>query len=201
MYSKMKIRKINWKVLIALIVLVGASIWGVDSLRTRSYSGSNLTFGVGSGPVTVTNLSDAPLPVKLIGARPATFSVTSGIEGVTGRSISQGNGRNATQLFEFALPPGVSEFTVIRSADVSFVASGDTRLEAAVQPLNAQDSQTTLLVAVIAIIASLFYLSSVNGHRWISASRRRKASDQAAAKETENQTFKRMFGRVTSDKS
>ena len=197
----MKTKKINWKVLIALIVLVGASIWGIASLRTRSYSGSNLTFGVGSGPVTVTNLSDATMQVKLVGARPATFSVTSSIEGVAGRSTTQGSGRNATQLFEFALPPGVSEFTVIRSADVSFVSSGDTRLEASVQPLSAQDSQTTLLVAVIAIIASLFYLSSTNDHRWISASRRKKASDQAAAKEVESQTFKRMFGRLTSNKS
>ena len=55
--------KFNWRVLIAFVVLVGAIFWGVDSVRTRSYSGTDLSFGIGSGPVSVTNSSDAAVPV------------------------------------------------------------------------------------------------------------------------------------------
>ena len=194
----MNIKKISWKVLVALIVLVGATIWGVDSLRTRSYSGTDLNFGIGSGPVTVTNPSELSIPVQLVGTRPGTFTVSSSIESVSGRSTTQGSGRNATQLFEFALPPGVNEFSVLRGEAVSFIASTDTRLEAIVQPLNAENARTTLIVGVIAILGSLFYLSSANGHRWISASRRQKASARAAAQEIERATFKRMAERITS---
>lgn len=194
----MNIKKISWKVLIALIVVVGAAVWGVDSLRTRSYSGTDLSFGIGSGPVTVTNPSELSIPVQLVSTRPRTFTVSSSIESVSGRSTTQSSGRNATQLFEFVLPPGVNEFSVLRGEAVNFVSSTDTPLEATVQPLNAADARTTLLVAVIAILGSLFYLSSANDHRWISASRRRKASERAAAQEVERQTFKRMAGRISS---
>ena len=50
--------KFNWKILVALVVMVGVIFWGVDSLRTRYYNGTDLSFGVGSGPITVTNPSD-----------------------------------------------------------------------------------------------------------------------------------------------
>ena len=199
--TKMNIKKFNWKVFLALIVTVVAVVWGVDSLRVRSYSGTDLNFGVGGGPVTVTNPSDATLPVRLVGARPGTFTVSSNIEGVAGRSASQGSGRTATQLFEFGLPPGISEFTVARSEDVNFVANAVMPLEAAVQPLNAENSRTTIIVAVMAILGSLFYLSRANGHRWISASRRQKALDQAVTEEAEQQNFDRIFERTNSEKS
>ena len=193
--------KFNWKVILALVVLVVAIFWSVNSLRTRWYSGTDLNAGVGSGPVTVTNPSDVALLVQLVGTRPGTFTVSSSIVGVSGRSTTQGTGRNATQLFEFELPPGNSEFTVVRGADVNFVASANAPLEVIVQPLNAEDSRNTLIVAVIAILGSLFVLSSANGHRWISAARRQQALDRAAAQETEQQTFKRITGRITSSKS
>jgi hypothetical protein len=193
--------KLNWRVVIALVVLVGAIIWGVDSFRTRLYSGTDLNFGVGSGPVTVTNPSDSAFPVQLIGTRRGTFTVRSSIGGVSGRSTSQGSGSTTTQLFEFVLPSGVSEFTVMRSEDVDFVTNTEIPLEVAVQPLNAEDSRTTLIVAVIAILGSLFYLSRSNGHRWISAARRKEALAQAAAQESERQNFKRIYGHAPSDKS
>jgi hypothetical protein len=173
--------------------------WGVNSLLNHSYSGTDLNFGVGSGPVTVTNPSDTALPVRLVSTGPGTFTVSSSIPSVTGRSTREGNGRNATQFFDFVLPTGISEFSVVRGANINFVANTDMRLEAVVEPLNAEDSRTTLIVAVIAILGSLFYLSRANGHRWISASRRQQALDQAAAQATERKIFKRMAGRVTSE--
>lgn len=151
--------KLSWKVTVAFVVLVGATLWGVNSLRTRSYSGSDLNFGVGSGPITVTNSSDEALPVQLVSTSPGTFTVSSGIASISGKSTREGNGRNATQFFDFVLPTGVSEFSVLRGADVNFVASANAPLEAVVQPLNAEEAKTTLIVAATAIFGSLFYLS------------------------------------------
>lgn len=193
--------KFNWKVLLAFVVLVGFTFWGVNSLRARSYSGTDLNFGVGSGPFTVTNPSDEALVAQLLGSGPGTFTVSSTNDQVSGKSTRQGSGRNTTQLFEFELPPGISELTVTRGTGITFVANVDTPLEVTVQALNADDSLTTLVVAAIAILGSLFYLSRSNDHRWMSASRRRRAFDQAIAQETEQQTFERIAGRITPNKS
>jgi hypothetical protein len=193
--------KFNWKIIVALVVLVGGIFWSVNSLRTRSYSGTDLNFGVGSGPITITNPLDEALPVQLVSTSPGTFTVSSNISGVSGKSTREGTGRNATQFFDFVLPTGVSEFSVLRGADVNFVARAATPLAATIEPLNAEDSRTTLIVAVIAILGSLFYLSHANGHRWISAARRQEALDRTAAQDTEQKTFNRIAGRLTSDKS
>jgi hypothetical protein len=193
-------KTINWKALVALVVIIGVAFWAVDSVRTRSYSGSDLNFGVGSGQVTVTNASNEPVPVQLMGTGTRTFSISNTIEGVTGSSTRSGTGRNTTQLFEFELPPGVSEFTVGRGTDVNFVANTDTNLEATVQPFDESTSRNNVIVAVVVILGALFYISHLNGHRWISASRRKDASDRAASKLAERLTFRRMFAQETVEK-
>jgi hypothetical protein len=157
--------------------------------------------GIGSGPVTVTNPSSEALPVSLVSTSPGTLTVSSSTESIAGRSSTQGSGRNTGQLYDFELPPGESTFTVVRGADVNFVANGDTPLEMVVYPLNAGESQTTLLIAVIAILGSLYFLSRMNDHRWISAARRQKAVDMAAAQQTERENFNRIYGRAGSGKS
>ena len=165
--------KFNWKVAVALVLVVATLYWVMDSFRTRSYSGDNLNFSVASGPVTVTNLSDKPIPVQIVGTGARAFAVASAVEGVAGSSTRQGTGTGATQLYEFVLPPGVTEFTVTRGTDVKFVANADTNLEATVQPINANDSRTTLIAAIAVILGSLFYISSVTGHRWMNMLRRK----------------------------
>ena len=171
--------KFNWKILAALVVLVGVTFWGVDSLRTRSYSGTDLNFGVGSGPVTVTNPSDQAIPVQLVGTGTRSFAVSSSIDGVAGSSTREGSGRNTTQLFEFELPPGVSEINVVRGTAVNFVASADTSFAASVQPVNAEEAKSTLILAAIVIIGALFYSSKATSHRWVNLIRREKAAVQA----------------------
>jgi len=172
--------KINWRGLIALGVIAVALFWAADSVRSRSYSGSNLNFGIGSGSVTVTNPSDAPVPVQLVGTGTRAFMVSSTIEEVEGSSTRQGTGRNTTQMFEFALPPGSSEITVARGTNVNFVAGADTSLEAMVQPQGATEARTTLIVAAVVILGALFYISRMNSHRWIGPLRRQAAVKQAA---------------------
>jgi hypothetical protein len=192
--------KLNWKALIAVLVLVATIVWGVSSLRSYSYSGTDLNVGIGSGPVTVTNPTDEALPVSLVSTKPGTFIILSNASGVEGRSTTQSSGRNASQRYEFALPPGVSEFTVSRGIDVSFVATSEAALELVVQPLNSDDARNTLIIMVILIAGSFYYLSHSNGHRLMSAARRQKAVDQAAAQQAERENFKRIYGRAGSGK-
>ncbi len=172
--------KINWRGLIALAVIAVALFWAVDSVRSRSYSGTNLNFAIGSGPVTVTNPSDEAIPVQLVGTGTRSFSVTTTLEGVSDASTREGTGRNTTQLLAFALPPGASEFTVARGANVNFVADTDTNLAATVQPQSESMARTTVIVAAVVILGALFYISRMNRHRWIGPMRRREAAQSLA---------------------
>jgi hypothetical protein len=177
--------KFNWKIIVALVLIVGAGYWGMDTVRQRSYTGVNLTFAVGTGAVTVTNPSDAPVHVQLVSPESRSFSVSSTIAEVAGASARVGSGREATSVVEFDLPPGVSEFTVVRGRNVNFVADTETDLAATVQPVSLTEARTTLIVAVLVVLGSLFYISRSTGHRWIAPLRRKQdaalAAKQAAA--------------------
>jgi preprotein translocase subunit SecE len=194
-----------FKIVLVLVIAIGAIFWAAGSVRSLSYSGTNLTFPVGNGAVTVTNPSNQPVPVQLISTGSRSFSVSSTIEGLSGSSTTQGTGTATSQLVEFVLPPGVSEITVVRrtnvTTEVDFVANTEIKLEVAAQPLNTNDTRTTIIVAVVVVFGALFYISRATGIRWISASRRKEESDQAAGQLAERQAFKRRFRRVTSEKS
>lgn len=186
--------KLNWKVLIALVVIIGIGFWAVESVRSRSYTGNHLNFGIGSGVVTLTNPSDEPIPVQLVSTGTRAFTISSTIDGVSGSSIRQVNGRNITQLFEFQVPSGVSEFAVVRGTNVNFTTNTETTLEATVQPLDESTSRNTIIAAAGIILVALFYISHTNGHRWISVSRRKAAADRSANQLAERAAFKRMLG-------
>jgi hypothetical protein len=165
--------KINWRVPIALLLIVGVSYWAGYSVFPRSYSGPALDFKVGSGTVTVTNPSNESVPAQLA-TKSGSFRVSSAIEGLSGSSTRQGNGSSANNLFEFELPPGASEFTISRGRNVSFVANTETKLEATVQPVSGSTARTTLIVTAVVILATLFYISNTTHHRWIGLLRRQK---------------------------
>lgn len=167
------------KIVLASLIILGTIFWATDSIRSRSYSGTNFSFVVGRGAVTVTNPSTQPVPVQLTSTGSRSFSVLSTIEGVSGPSIKQGTG-SSSQLVEFSLPFGVNEFTVVRgsttASNVNFVASPPTRLDITAHPLNAAEFRTTLIVAAIIILVALFYISHVTNHRWINILRGKKIS-------------------------
>jgi hypothetical protein len=159
--------KKNWKLFIAIAAMIGIVAWAVSSILPRSVSGANLTFGVGSGTVTINNPSDAPVAVQLVGKGTRSFSVSSSLESVAGSSTRQGSGSSATQLFEYASPPGTSEFTVTRGNSVNFLSNTDTNLAATIQPLSEGETRTTLVIAAIAVLGGLYYFSRSTGHRWM----------------------------------
>lgn len=168
------------KIFVALAVIIGAIFWAVNSVRARSYAGTDLSIDVGGGAVIVTNPSDVSVSMQLTSPGTRSFSVTSASSGSLGSSTTQGEGRDRTQLFEFASPSGESQFTVTRGTNVSLVASTDTNLQVTVQPLPENDARNTLIVVAVVVLGALFYISSVTGHRWISPLRRKADAKHAA---------------------
>lgn len=165
--------KFNWKVLIALVAIVGVSYLAVNMILPRSYSGSDLNFETGSGTVTVTNPSTESIPVQLV-TNARSFRVTSSVKGLSGSSTRLGTGNSATYSFEFELPPGKSELTIANGRDVTFVANTETNLKATVQPVSASTARTTLIVTAVVVLAMLFYISNTTHHRWIGILRGQK---------------------------
>jgi hypothetical protein len=159
--------KLNTQALMVLVLMIAVSIWAVNLIRPRNYSGNQLNFPVGSGTVTVNNPSDAPVPVLLSGISTRTYNLTSSIEGVAGRSTREGNGRAATQLFAFELPAGSSEFAVEHGTEVTFIADTLTQLTANVQPVGAGTTRNTIIALIVAIAGSLYYISSTMNHGWL----------------------------------
>jgi len=162
-----KIGEINMKIkkgiVVASVMIVAVVFWGFDSLRTQSYSGKDLNFGIGSGAVTMTNPSDEAVSAQLVGAGSRPFSLVNASTDLSGSSVRDGRG----QLFEFELPTGVTEFTIARGKDISFSADTDTALQAMVQPLDAGGIQSTLIAVAVVILGALFYMSRSTEHQFV----------------------------------
>ncbi len=159
--------KFNWKIIVAVVVIGFAIFWGLSSSSTQSYNGTNLEFAIGGGSVTITNPSDDALAVHLIGSGTRSFSVINSSIETTGSSTRDGNGSKATQTYELEIPSGESQFSIARGKDVNFIATNTDAIQAIVQPLSAEESQTTLIAVTIIILASLFFISRTLEHAWI----------------------------------
>lgn len=171
--------KINWKVLVAAVLVMGTIFWAVDSTRPRSYSGANLSFGIGGGEVTVMNPSEAAVPVQIVSSGSRTFRIASSIDGVSGNSTRQGSGRTMTHLYEFELPAGLSTFTITNGNNTTFATGAETILEAIVNPMGEGTVRATLIAAVIFVLILFYYMSNTTGHRWMSVLRGNIAANQA----------------------
>jgi hypothetical protein len=180
-----KYMKINWKILVASVVIVVAIFWAASSVRSSSYSGTNLDFAIGSGALTLTNPSNTPVDSQFVSTGSRSFTVSSNIEGVSGSSTRQSSGSKVTQLFEFSLPPGVSVLTVTRGTGVSFAGNTTTSLKATMEPLSQGEASTTIGVALIVVVVALFYISRSTGHRWISMLRPKQVAEPVIASLTE----------------
>jgi hypothetical protein len=163
--------KFNWKVAAGAVVIIAVIVLAFSATRSTAYSGSNLNFAVTGGPVTVTNPSGDAIPVQLVGSGARNFTVSTSIDGVRGNSTRDGSGSSATQTFLFDLPAGVSEFTVERGNGVQFVAATDTVLEAVSSPMTNDQMRTTLIIAGLAVLAVLFYMSNATNHQWLNTLR------------------------------
>ena len=162
--------KRNWnifKVALAFVVIIGVIFWTVDSVRSRSYSGTDLGFDTAGGTIVITNPADEPATAQFISSGSRTFRVSSTIEDVSGSSTRVETEGARTQQFEFELPPGTSEFTISRGVDVRFVADTATELQATVNPMSNESRRNALIAATVVIFGALFYASNVFNHRWL----------------------------------
>jgi hypothetical protein len=156
-------------VAVALLVIVGVVYWAVDGVRSRTYTGSNLSFAVGSGRVLVTNLGDAPVPVEMrTQAGTSLFRVESSELELRTSASRQGSGRDAYYAVNFELPPGQALIDVTRGSGVYFVAGPEARLQAVVWPREVEGVRWTLGFAGAVVLVALYYISRAFEHRWIS---------------------------------
>jgi len=166
--------KFNWKILIPIVIIGLIVVWSVDSLRSRSYSGTDVEFAVGGGVVTLNNSSDDAVPVQLIGSGVRSFSIVNSTLEITSSSVREGNGSRATQTLAFDLPSGITEFTIARGRDVNFVATNAESIDASVQPLTQQDIQATLIFSGLVILLCLYFISRLTNHALLKQLRNRR---------------------------
>ncbi|MBE2268724.1 MAG: hypothetical protein IAE80_10880 [Anaerolinea sp.] len=166
--------KINWRVLVAAALIVLVSLWAFESLRPRFYSGTELSIELGRGEVILTNPSEQPLSVQLMGTGSRLFTITSDNETLRGTSTRQGTGRNTTQQFTLTLPTGISNFTILNGAGVNLLASSTTALEAQVQSMSGSETTTTLIITAVVLLSLAFYMFRATG-RHLSNPFRRQA--------------------------
>jgi hypothetical protein len=156
------------RVIIALAVIIGVAFWAFNLVRERSYSGSKISFRVGSGSVLVTNRGQEPIPVAMRAAgRTASFRIDSADLGLTETSKSQRSGRDTYHEVSFELPPGQSRINVARGSNVYLYSTSDQRIDAIVTPLRIDRARTTLVWVGFIILAALYYISRTLDHRWI----------------------------------
>lgn len=155
------------RLLVALVVIVGTAFWAFDSVRSRSYSGSNLSFEVGSGNVVVTNPGAEPIPVEMRAGARSTFRVESAELGLQESSKREGSGRDVARVVRFELPPGQAKIDVTRGSGVHFVSGSDQRIDAVVTPKDAGSDRNIVLFAGLIILGALYYISNLVEHRWI----------------------------------
>lgn len=162
------------RILIAAIVIVAALYWAYDSLRLRTYSGTQNAFEVGSGSVVVTNPGPESVPVvmRTVG-RSATFRVESNDLNLRETARRQGSGRSSYYAVNFELPAGRHEISVTRGSNVYFISDSDQRLEAVVNPAGVSGPTNTLIFTAVVVLGGLFYISRTTGHRWVGMLRNR----------------------------
>jgi hypothetical protein len=173
--------KINWRIAIAVTVMVAAVIWMFDSVRTRYYEGNDLSFNVGSGIVTLTNASDESIDAQLTGTGARTFTVSGAEAGnISGTSTKQGTGRASTQLFDFTILPGTSAFSVVRGTDIRLTSNNTTPISASVEPLTGSEVQTiTLVGSAVLLGAALYIMNTIRSDR-MNAQRRKEYDERTA---------------------
>jgi hypothetical protein len=82
-----------------------------------------------------------------------------------------GTGRNAHYAVKFDLPPGKAMIDVTRGSGIIFLSSSDQRITATVTPLEAGGVRTNIGFSIVIILASLYYISGLQEHQWLKATR------------------------------
>lgn len=160
--------RIRLGLIIGIAIAALAIWWAVDSSRIRSYTGTEVAIGIGSGSVAIRNLSETNVPVALtsMGTR-GTFTIASGDPAFAGASARQGSGRTATHTIMLDVPPGEHEFRVSRGSNVSLYYNGPATVDVIVNPQSEGEARTTIIGAIVGVLLGLYLASRSLGHPWL----------------------------------
>lgn len=176
--------KINFRVVIALLIVVGVAYWAFSSTQQTTYSGTELSFLMGGGPVVINNTGDEPAQAQLksTGTRGA-FGVSSSVLDSNVNAAREGTGANSVFTVDLELPPGTSEVSLTRGSNVTMTINANAPVEAVVYPQSQDGTRATLIAAGVVILGALFYASSATKHGWLRALRSRGAAPTAQSDE------------------
>lgn len=163
--------KINFRVVVALIVIVGAIYLAYDAVQTETLSGQTLNITT-SGVMKVTNSADEPATVNTTAKRTYTISV-SGQEKTTIRPTHEGSGASSAYIAEIELPPGLTTLSVTRGSDVTFDLQASAPLKATVGARSDEANRSVIFLAAAVCIASVVYMSFATQHAWFRLLRNR----------------------------
>lgn len=144
--------------LAVLVVIVIVAIWAYDAATPRRLSGSQLSFTMNGGQITLDSPADEPVSAHITSS--ARFSMT-GSQDVTIEPTREGTGRQTVYRYEGELPGGNLELRVVRGSDIRVELTADGVMEAVVMPRSESERSTTVVVSVIVIVGGLFFL-----YRW-----------------------------------
>lgn len=178
--------RINLKAVIALIFAVVIIVAGFNALQVQTYSGSELTFTMSGGPVTIVNPSDAPGTALLTTAGTSgTFAVRG--TGITGTQTStrEGSVRTAVNSITVPLESGETTLQIMRGSNVQATLTGSNTFTVTAAPMNENSSRDTVVfVAVVAVAAVAYALWQVRDtlrSRFGSAERRTRIEAEMSA--------------------
>ncbi|MAS37390.1 MAG: hypothetical protein CL610_25540 [Anaerolineaceae bacterium] len=153
------------KIIIALLVIVGVAYWAFDSIQASTYSGDQVEFAAGSGNiVSVTHHADEALALDMTSR--SGFAVTSPNADLSGSGTRDTSVTPAVYRYVVELPAGTSELRLTRGSNVTFDLEGASPAEIVVQPMDAESARNTVIIALVVILAALYYISSSVQHRW-----------------------------------
>lgn len=163
----MKNAKVIVRVVIALVVIVAATYWIINSARTQTYAGTELEFTMSGGDVVVKNAADEPVMAQLeTRGSSASFTITSDNPKQSIRSARSGSGANSVNTAEVELLSGETTLRLARGENVKFTAQSEEHLEAKVAPVSASTLRLILIVSAALIVGSLYFLSAALEHPW-----------------------------------
>lgn len=173
------------QIVIAVLVIIGAAYWALNTTRTYRYTGTNIMFPVGGGHAIVLNTGNEPIPIEMrSGERVASFRISSADLGLTQTSKRQGTGSAAFHNLTFDIPPGQTRIDVVSGSDVRMISRSDTRIDATVRPVAPSTVRWVLILSGGAVLWALYYMSSATEHRWIGALRNRTTGGNLQPKQT-----------------
>jgi hypothetical protein len=164
--------KINFKVVIALLLIVAIAYFAFNAVQKETVSGTELSF-VTSG-VAVVNATE---PVSLLAVSPRTFTLTSTDTDLgTIRPAREGSGRDLRYIVDMELGQGRTQLQVTRGADINFTLSGSETINVTLAARDDDGNRNILIGAAIASLLLLAYSGYSTRDTWMGMIRKNRST-------------------------